>query len=307
MPDATKWSVMIPVYNRTDQLKQCLESVLAAGVSAERMQIAVVDDSTANPNVESEVRAIGGARVEFHHNEQNLGMAGNWNRCINLARGALVHILHDDDYVSPGFYTGIDALAAKFPQASIYFCRVLQVDGSGSINWVSPRIRAFESYSRDPSPLLYRCDVRFPGVVARREAYLRTGGFDASMRMTLDWDMWVRLIADGGAASVDAVLAYYRRHEDAATSRYFRDGTYFREMLRIRDVFASRHPQFNRRQFDGLLETEIRNYLGACRDTHDREASTSNRPIWRELVPWHRRLRYLVKTGAERLVRELHV
>jgi GT2 family glycosyltransferase len=138
------WSVMVPVHNRTAHLRQCLESVLAASIPRERMQIAVVDDSTANPNVEAEVRAIAGARVEFHRNEQNLGMAGNWNRCIAVARGALVHILHDDDYVSPGFYPGMEALAAKFPQASIYFSRVLQVDDGGSINWVSPRLKSFE-------------------------------------------------------------------------------------------------------------------------------------------------------------------
>lgn len=298
---------MIPVYNRTDHLKQCLESVLAAGAPADRMQIAVVDDSTANPDVEAEVLAIAGSRVEFHHNPQNLGMAGNWNRCIALARGALVHILHDDDYVSPGFYSGIDALAARFPQASVYFCRVLQVDGGGSITWVSPRVEAFESYSRDPGSLLYRCEIRFPGVVVRREAYGRAGGFDGSMRMTLDWDMWVRLIADGGAASVDAALAYYRRHEDAATSRYFRDGTYFREMIRIRDVFAARHPRFRRKQYDALLEAEFRNYLCVCRDNRDLEARAANLPIWCEFVPWHRRLRYLMRSAAERFVRALRV
>jgi GT2 family glycosyltransferase len=298
---------MVPVHNRTAHLRQCLESVLAASIPRERMQIAVVDDSTANPNVEEEVRAIAGARVEFHHNEQNLGMAGNWNRCIAVARGALVHILHDDDYVSPGFYPGMEALAAKFPQASIYFSRVLQVDDGGSINWVSPRLKSFEEYSSEAGPLFYRCEVRFPGVVVRREAYGRVGGFDATMRMTLDWDMWMRLIADGGAASVDTPLAFYRRHEDAATSRYFRDGTYFREMLRIRDVFAARHPAFRRVEFNGRLESEFRNYLSACRESRDDDALSANLSIWRELVPWHRRIRYLVRTGGELLFRTLRV
>jgi len=298
---------MIPVYNRTGHLKQCLESVLAAAIPADRMQIAVVDDSTSNFNVESEVRAIAGDRVEYHRNPANLGMAGNWNRCIALARGDLVHILHDDDYVSPGFYSGIDALAAKFPQASVYFSRILLVDAGGSITWVSPRLTSFEGYSRDAGPLLYRCDVRFPAVVARREAYGRTGGFEASMRMTLDWDMWVRLIDDGGAAAVDAALAYYRRHEHAATSRYFRDGTYFGEMLRMRDIFAARHPEFRKVEYNARLETELRDYLGVCRESPDREALAANLPAWRTLVPWHRRLRYLVRTGGEWLSRALRV
>lgn len=297
---------MIPVYNRTDHLKQCIESVLAAGVPANRMQIAVVDDSTANPKVEAEVRAIGGDRVEFHHNATNLGMAGNWNRCIALARGSLVHILHDDDYVSPGFYSGMDALAARYPEASIYFSRVLQVDFGGSVNWVSPRLEAYESFSRDPGPVLYRCDVRFPGVVVRREAYERTGGFRADLRMTLDWDMWVRLIVGGGAAAMDAPLAYYRRHEDAATSRYFRDGTYFTEMLRMSEIFAP-VPGFDPKHYKAQLEVEMRNYLGICRDKRDEEALRANLPVWRSFVPWHRRTRYLVRQAGEALARALRV
>lgn len=306
-PSAPRWSVMIPVYNRADDLAVCLRSVLAAGYPAERMQIAVVDDSTTNDTIGDQVAAIGGGRVEYYRNPKNLGMAGNWNRGIELARGELVQILHDDDYVAPEFYAAIDALAAKHPTASLYFSRVLQVDEHGSVNWVSPRLKAYEGFSRDPAPLFYRCDVRFPAMVARHAAYVRTGGFAADLRMTLDWDMWLRLIVDGGAAATEAPLAFYRLHSNNATSRYFRDGTYFSEMLATRERFATQFPGFDPVRYTARLEEELRDYLWICRDQGDAEALAANLAVWRRMVPWHRRARYLVRRAGEKLNRLLRV
>lgn len=298
---------MIPVYNRADDLATCVRSVLAAGYPAEQMQIAVVDDSTTNDAIGAEVARLFGGRVEYHRNPKNLGMAGNWNRGIELARGEFVHVLHDDDFVAPEFYAAIDRLAEKFPQASLYFTRTLQVDEHGSVNWVSPRLKEYESYSRDLTPLYYRCDVRFPAMVGRKSAYARTGGFAADLRMTLDWDMWLRLIQDGGAAALDAPLAYYRLHSNNATSRFFRDGTYFSEMLATRERFAAQFPGFDSLRYTARLEEELRDYLWICRDKGDREALAANLKVWRRMLPWHRRARYVVRRGGERLNRMLRI
>lgn len=298
---------MVPVYNRADDLAVCLRSVLAAGYPPERMQIAVVDDSTSNDTIGAQVAALGGGRIEYHRNAKNLGMAGNWNRGIELARGELVHILHDDDYVAPGFYAAVDALAETFPDASLYFTRTLQVDELGAANWVSPRLKEYETFSKDPAPLFYRCDVRFPAMVGRRTAYARTGGFAADLRMTLDWDMWLRLIADGGAAATEAPLAYYRLHSNNATSRYFRDGTYFTEMLATCARFAKQFPGFEPGRYTARLEEELRDYLWICRDKGDREALAANLVVWRTMLPWHRRARYLVRRAGEKLNRLLRV
>ena len=49
-----------------------------------------------------------------------LSMAGNWNRCLGESRGELIHILHADDAVAPGFYQAVLELAARYPQAALY-------------------------------------------------------------------------------------------------------------------------------------------------------------------------------------------
>src|ERR1700751_1291578 len=98
-------SVMIPAYNPAPrQLEQALESVLSQDFGVEAMQIEIVDDCSPNVDVQQLARAVAGDRVGFSRTAKNMGLAGCWNTCIERARGEWVHILHQDDYVLPGFY-----------------------------------------------------------------------------------------------------------------------------------------------------------------------------------------------------------
>src|SRR5437867_9825370 len=82
------WSVMIPTYNpRADYLEQTLRSVLEQDPGPEQMQIEVIDDGSTDDLAAQTVRRVGGGRVSFHAEPQNLGLANAWNRCIERARG----------------------------------------------------------------------------------------------------------------------------------------------------------------------------------------------------------------------------
>jgi hypothetical protein len=39
----------------------------------------------------------------YYINDENIGMFGNWNRCIELVRGEYITILHDDDWLSSDY------------------------------------------------------------------------------------------------------------------------------------------------------------------------------------------------------------
>ncbi|RVC64830.1 glycosyltransferase family 2 protein [Mesorhizobium sp. M4B.F.Ca.ET.088.02.2.1] len=97
-----KWSVMIPAYNCARFLATTLESVLAQDPGPAQMQIEVVDDCSSD-DPQRVLKEIGGNRVGFFHQPQNLGHIGNFHTCLDRARGELVHLLHGDDAVRPGF------------------------------------------------------------------------------------------------------------------------------------------------------------------------------------------------------------
>src|SRR5690349_14574480 len=97
------WSVMIPAYNCAGYLPQALESVLCQDIGKDRMQIAVMDDYSTDADLARLVQDIGGGRVEYFRQPENVGSLRNFETCLRRSRGRLVHLLHGDDKVLPGF------------------------------------------------------------------------------------------------------------------------------------------------------------------------------------------------------------
>ena len=72
-----------------------------------------------------------GSRASFYRQPRHMGMAGNWNTCVERARGRWIHLLHQDDLVFPGFYQrlrkGIDTDAS----IGAAFCHHSWIDAGG--------------------------------------------------------------------------------------------------------------------------------------------------------------------------------
>jgi glycosyltransferase involved in cell wall biosynthesis len=130
---------MVPAYNPSGLLEQALRSVLDQDPGPEAMQIAVVDDASPGADRADElVRRLAPGRVELHRAAENLGLAGSWNRCIGLARGRWVHLLHQDDWVLPGFYERLGRAEAEAPEVGAAYCRHAIADADGHWFHLSP-------------------------------------------------------------------------------------------------------------------------------------------------------------------------
>ncbi|MEI9864573.1 MAG: glycosyltransferase family A protein [Limisphaerales bacterium] len=114
------WSVMIPAYNPgRNYLEQTIRSVLKQDPGPEQMQIEVVDDCSPKVDVAALVQEIAGERVSVSRTPKNLGLAGCWNTCIERSRGKWVHILHQDDFLAPGFYDALRQLTERHPSMAL--------------------------------------------------------------------------------------------------------------------------------------------------------------------------------------------
>src|SRR5262249_50406733 len=105
--DRPTWSVMIPSYNCARFLGEALKSVLVQDPGSAKMQIEVVDDCSSD-DPQRVVSEIGGNRVGFFRQSRNVGHIANFRTCITRARGEIVHLLHGDDVVRPGFYERLE-------------------------------------------------------------------------------------------------------------------------------------------------------------------------------------------------------
>ncbi|HLI94969.1 MAG TPA: glycosyltransferase family 2 protein [Candidatus Baltobacteraceae bacterium] len=97
-PSARTFTVCVPSYNAERVIGETLRSLVRQ--TFEDWECLVVDDGSTD-GTEAIVRSIPDARIRFARNATNLGCAGNFQRCRDLATGKFIYFLANDDIIAP--------------------------------------------------------------------------------------------------------------------------------------------------------------------------------------------------------------
>lgn len=236
------WSVMIPTFNRVDMLKVALQSVLEQYEQELNMEIWVVDDCSDKEDTKALVDEMGIGKVNYYMQPKNVGQIKNLNTCIDLAKGKLVHILHNDDFVLPGFYQKITAAYNEFPDAGAYFCRNVFVDHSANWQYLSPMYSSKSGVIENWYQMICVSNcIQTPAMVVRSDVYKKLGGFDSNLSWTEDWEMWVRLSGPFKVYYINQVLAAYRDAENSNTANSIVTGRFITDLKKVIDVNFGHH------------------------------------------------------------------
>jgi len=268
--DRPRFSVMIPAFEPDARLGAALKSVLCQAPPADRMQIVVVDDASPAGTVERLVRSIDpSGRVEVVSHDRRLGLAGNWNRAIALARGHLVHLLHQDDAVHEGFYAAIDRGFVRGGDVGMAFCRSRIVDDHDRLMKTTSRLRWFAGVLANWLPTIAeRQRIQTPAAVVARATYEAVGGYRPDLCHALDWEMWVRIAARCRVWYEPRPLAIYRRHVANETSRLFASGAVWPDMARAMRINAVTLPDSIR---ETTLAASVRWHASSAMRTAERQ------------------------------------
>jgi glycosyltransferase involved in cell wall biosynthesis len=215
---------MIPVYNCSDYLKESLERVLAQYQDEARMQIEVVDDGSTDADVSALVTETGKGRVNYFRQQENVGSLRNFQTCLERSRGHLIHILHGDDLVAPGFYENMQELFDRHPAIGAGFCRYAYINERGRTLYNQDPEMDHEGVLENWLPrLCERQRVQYVSMVVRRDVYEHLGGF-YGVEYGEDWEMWVRIAAHYPVGYTPKVLAEYRKHYSSISGKSFVTG-----------------------------------------------------------------------------------
>lgn len=121
-------SICIPTYNRSDLLKKTLISVMKQTVKPYEV---IVADNCSEDDTEAVAKSFPG--VIYYRNERNLGLAGNSNRCIKLAKGEFVNILHSDDLISPYWHEYWISVISRYKDnqdIGVFFSSIFTIDSN---------------------------------------------------------------------------------------------------------------------------------------------------------------------------------
>ena len=208
-------SICIPTYRGAAHLAATIESVL--GQTFTDFELVIVDDRSPD-DTEAIITRYTDPRIRYLKNERNLGPEGNWNRCLEEARGALFKLLPQDDVIYPDTLARQVSVFERDPTqklALVFGARNI-TDASGRI--VTTRGCPGVAEGRiDAATLVRRCIRRGtnligePGsVLVRKTLADRVGRFDGSLGYVIDLDYWIRLLAHGDAYYLANAVSSFR-------------------------------------------------------------------------------------------------
>ena len=224
MPLSNQISVVIPCYNGARYIAATLRSVLAQdGVD---LDVIVVDDGSKDGSAELVEHAFPEVRVL---RQANGGVAAARNTGIREARHDLVAFVDADDIWLPGKLKAQLALLQAHPESRMAYS-AWQVWTSDQPEpdpcWLAAVLDRADDPSRWAGPtgwiypdLLLDCRVWTSTVLAQRSLLRELEGFDQTMRIGEDYDLWLRASRVTPIVRVARPLALYRLHPGNVTKR----------------------------------------------------------------------------------------
>lgn len=241
---AADFDVMIPYYGDVALLQAAVRSVQAQ--DGEDWHLTVVDDGR-EAGVPEWFAALGDPRVSYLRNPRNLGVTGNFNRCVQLARAPHVVLMGCDDLMLPGYLPTVRRALRRAPDAAMVQPGVQVVDAAGRpcgtlVDTAKKRVYAPAGIRAAPALLggedlavsLLRGNwLYFPSVCWRTDA-LRRHPFRADLGVIQDLAVVVELLLAGGLLATDPEVCFrYRRHAVSASAAQAVTGARFDEARRF--------------------------------------------------------------------------
>lgn len=234
-------SVCIPMYNNAATIERCLRSILDQdGVDFE---IVVVDDDSADdgPAIAASMLRPGDRLVK---NRPRLGLNGNHNRCLQLARGRCVQFVHGDDWLLPG---ALATLSRCFddPTVGLAFApRQVVTDDEGwqrRYGKLHTHFRELGAHNRGAS-LVRQMALRGAkdnwvgeptSVMFRRRTAVEAGGLRGDVYQLVDLDFWFRVMLRSAVCFVPEELSVRSHSAGNETTRVVTTHREWLDQLRI--------------------------------------------------------------------------
>ena len=203
-------SVLMPVYNGERYLRAAVDSIL--GQSFADFEFVIVDDGSTD-GTRDILEGIDDPRLRVISNERNVGVTRTLNIGLEAARGRYIARLDADDVAHPQRLARQVAFLEANADVVLLGSGYDAVDESGV---VVERIRRPLSDAEFRWMALLHAPVIHPSVMFRAWLIHDLGlRYDASLITGQDYDMWVRMLAQGKAARLGERLVTWRRHVDA--------------------------------------------------------------------------------------------
>ncbi len=226
-------SICIPTYNGDKYLEECLESCIHQ--SFKDYEIIICDDGSSDKTISIiEEYASKFPSILFIKNEKNLGLVGNWNKCLELSSGTWIKFVFQDDYIT---HDCLEKFVNQITDATqLLVCKrhfILPANASSDfINYYTNEVRTLDNTSgfigKMFSPELIskiaveNICLNFIGepslIFFKKSVIHEIGVFNSSLKQICDLEFALRIATKYGLTYLSEQLCAFRIHQDSTTS-----------------------------------------------------------------------------------------
>jgi glycosyltransferase involved in cell wall biosynthesis len=209
---------MIPTFNYAHFLDDTIRSVLSQTFSD--WELIIVDNASIDNTDEVVSRYLTDRRIKYYKNDTNLGLVGNWNKCLSYASGEFLKFLCADDKFRPTLLEKYVALMDQYPALSMVACNK-QVFGTEYNYEVNLTLTNYQPGREVNLHMLYGYQgVGEPtSVMFRRREFEKIGLFTGRYEQYVDLDYWIKLLSMGDCYLVPEILVDIRFHPGTVSNQ----------------------------------------------------------------------------------------
>ena len=237
-----KVSICIPTFNSENYLREAIESALRQ--NDQDLEIVIVDNCSTDHTgtLVKDFQKRGDRRIRFYKNDRNIGLVGNFNKCLEYAKGEYIKFLCSDDLLLPECIERMAAALDAHQSVSLVCSGRLFLNRNGEkldfkkyssaetiIRGSSATTRCLfgKNYIGEPTAVMFR----------KRDAgrYFRE-----DLPQLMDMEMWLHLLEQGDLLNIGAPLCTIRLHPGQMTHTNIESGKLIDDNVKLFDEYSEK-------------------------------------------------------------------
>jgi glycosyltransferase involved in cell wall biosynthesis len=212
-------SVILPAYNCEKYIAASVASIIEQVY--DNFELIIINDGSTD-HTATILHSITDQRVRVINNEVNKGLIYSLNRAIDESKGEYIARMDADDLAANDRIEKQVHWLLHHPDTAVVgtFIKVIDENGDKKADWKLDRA-TFSAKAIRKAMATENC-MAHPTIMARADV-LKKYMYSASQKNIEDYDLWLRMLADGLVIDkVPQPLLYYRDHSTSITGTYLK-------------------------------------------------------------------------------------
>ncbi len=218
-------SIILPAFNAALFIRNAIDSLLTQTFT--NFELIIINDGSTD-DTKNIILSYEDARIKYHENTSNKGLVYTLNKGIQLAKGQYIARMDSDDLCTPNRLALQKEFLDKSPQIAFTAAWIDFIDDNNNkINKAWELDRKTNTTKEIKKALLKQNCIAHPTIMGRKDIFQQYP-YQHNQKNIEDYDLWLRLIADGHKIEkLKTVVLYYRLHEKSITHSTLKKSNFF--------------------------------------------------------------------------------